>query len=92
MTLFGGYNGLGPPPRRKRIFDRCSGTTAVNVPPENSGKDQRDYPPFKNQAITTLADELEGHGLIDCETSRGRRREYLTVCIETRIEYVDRVC
>lgn len=36
ITLFGGYNGLRPPPRRKRMFDVCNGTTAESVPPVSS--------------------------------------------------------
>ena len=38
-TLFGGYSGLRPPPRRKSRDDVWQGTTVANVPPVNSTDD-----------------------------------------------------
>lgn len=58
ITLFGGYSGLRPPPRRNNRDDVCNGMTEARVPPESSDqKCQEANATFRDKTARYLACE-----------------------------------
>lgn len=92
ITLFGGYSGLRPPPRRKSNDDVWQGTTAARVPPVSSERSLhvRGAQPGMGSGRTTFPKQLQGPCLIYCEASWSDCCEYLAIRVKLGVEDLDR--